>query len=192
MKLLTKILMYCMCIYLVIFTYDNFKKSLPVPVVIKTQTQEIFRTKIETIKVEKLRIKNDILSEQIEKDLIKLKAPKEKIPELTRAILVSHRQTGLNSKLIVALMKTESDFDEKAIGPKNRTTIRYKGLLQTPTASSFPDVDTLHGVRILQQKLKETKGDLQKALALYKGGNNPVANKQAKQVINLYVKLQKD
>ena len=47
----------------------------------------------------------------------------------------------------------------------------------------------LHGVRILQQKLKETNGDISKALALYKGGNNPVAKKQAKHVIEIYENL---
>ncbi len=181
MKLLTRLFIQCMCIYFVVVTYNSLNNSLPVPVLKKQE-----------IKIEILKTKDQLLSEQIEKDLNRLHAPKNKVPELVKAILVSHKQTGLNNKLITALMKTESNFDEQAVGPKNRTPVRYKGILQTPTASSFSDVDTLHGVRILQQKLKETNGDLQKALALYKGGNNPVAHKQAKHVMNLYTQLLKE
>lgn len=181
MKLLTRMFIQCICIYFVMITYNSLNNSLPVP---------IFRN--QDTNVERIKTRDEILTEQIEKDLNRLNAPKNKISDLTKAILVSHKQTGINNKLITALIKTESNFDELAIGPKNRTPIRYKGILQTPTASSFSDVDTLHGIRILQQKLKETHGDLQKALALYKGGNNPVAHKQAKNVINLYTQLLKE
>lgn len=178
MKILTRMFIQCICIYFVLVTYTSLNNSLPVPVL---RNQEV--------KVEVAKTRNELLTKQIEKDLITLKAPKEKIPELTEAILVSHIQTGINNKLITALAKTESNFDEQAIGPKNRTKIRYKGILQTPTSSNFTDVDMLHGVRILQQKLKETNGDISKALALYKGGNNPVAKKQAKHVIEIYENL---
>ena len=183
MKLLTRMFIQVICIYLLVVTYNSLNNSLPVPVMIIKPVVKV---------AEVTKTKDELLCDQIEKDLITLEAPKDKIPELTKAILVSYKQTGLNCKLITALMKSESNFDEHAIGPRNRTPRKYKGILQTPTASSFVDVDTLHGVRILQQKLQETKGDLQKALALYKGGNNPAAHKQARHVISLYVQLQKE
>jgi len=128
--------------------------------------------------------------EEIKADLIKLNVPQAKIQKIAEATYVAYKSTGINPKLILALMKTESNFKEDAIGPVNRTKIRYKGLLQTPSASYFPDVDILHGARILEQKLKVTNNDLLHALALYKGGNNKVAHKQAKEVIILYQKLQ--
>jgi soluble lytic murein transglycosylase-like protein len=169
MKTLVAILMQLVCIYFLVSEYNEFNKALPVPVKI---------------------IKENPVETEIQKDLSKLKAPEKQIPELTKAVLASHQATGINPKLILALMKTESNFKQDAIGPENRTKIRYKGVLQTPTASWFTDVDTLHGVRILQQKLKETNNDLPKALALYKGGNNKVAHSQAKYVLTLYKQLQ--
>jgi soluble lytic murein transglycosylase-like protein len=136
------------------------------------------------------KIENRILKE-IEEDLIVLKAPTAKIPKLAQCVYTTHQVTGINPKLIVALMKTESDFNENAVGPKNRTKIRYKGILQTPTTSNYTDVDILHGVRILEEKLKISNNDLPKALALYKGGDNKVARKQANEVLKIYKSLQK-
>jgi hypothetical protein len=62
--------------------------------------------------------------------------------------------------------------------------------MQTPVASWYSDVDTLHGARILEDKLKFSKHDLKLALALYKGGNNNIAKKQADQVLKIYQDLQ--
>jgi soluble lytic murein transglycosylase-like protein len=82
-------------------------------------------------------------------------------------------------------MKTESDFNKKAVSPKN-----YKGLMQTPKATfEYPEVDTLYGVKILEDKLKSSNGNMLKALALYKGGDNPIARLYAKEVYVLYKKL---
>jgi len=100
----------------------------------------------------KIENENVILTE-IKNDLKTLKADKDKIPELAQAVYTAHQSTGLNPKLITALMKTESNFKINAIGPPNRTHIRYKGLMQTPIATlEFSDVDILHGARILKQK----------------------------------------
>ena len=152
--------------------YNNFSMNLPVAVIIEN------------------KVEHNRVIEQIIKDLRDLKAPERDIQNLANAIYMSHQSTGLNSKLIVALMKTESDFTITSIGPVNRTNIRYKGLMQTPTATlEFSDVDTLHGVRILEQKLKISNNDLRTALALYKGGNNPVAFRQADQVLRVYKQL---
>lgn len=169
MKKLFLLLLEILCIFYIINIFNNFIASLPVPILPAHE--------------------NPIMAE-IKQDLITLKAPPNKIPKLANAVYTSYRATGINPKLVLALMKTESDFQEIAIGPKNKTTIRYKGILQTPTASWFTDVDVLHGVRILEEKLKITQNDLPKALALYKGGNNQVAHKQAKKVIEIYKSLQ--
>jgi len=62
--------------------------------------------------------------------------------------------------------------------------------MQTPVATlEFSDVDTLHGARILKQKLEISNNNLRKALALYKGGNNPTAYRQADQVLSVYMNL---
>ena len=129
--------------------------------------------------------------EQIKTDLVKLKVPNNKIQKIAEATYAAHKSTGINPKLILALIKTESNFKEDALGPPNRTKIRYKGLLQTPTASWYTDVDILHGTRILEDKLKQSQNNLPLALALYKGGDNKVARKQANQVIQLYHQLLK-
>ncbi len=154
-------------IYVVVITYSNLINSFPVSA----------------------KVKENVIINEIRNDLTKLKAPKKIVPELTNAIYIAHQSTGLNTKLITSLMYTESNFNKNAIGPNNRTGIRYKGLLQTPTATWFSDVDTLHGVRILKEKLEITNYNLRNALTLYKGGNNPKALRQADEIIVLYEKL---
>lgn len=133
--------------------------------------------------------KEDPVICDLKKTLVNLKLPITKIDKIATAVYYSHKQTNIDPKLIVALMKTESNFNEKAVGPKNRTKIRYKGIMQTPTASWYPEVDILHGAKILEEKLKIANNDLELALSLYKGGDNKVARKQAQQVLNLYNQL---
>ena len=87
-------------------------------------------------------------------------------------------------------MYTESNFDKKAIGPENWTGIRYKGLMMTPNATYYIDVDTLHGARILKEKLAMADQNLRTALAMYKGGINPTAFRQADAVLGIYRRLQ--
>jgi hypothetical protein len=139
-----------------------------------------------------VKIQENVAIKEIKKDLETLNAPDKKIPEYANSIYIAHQSTGISPKLITSLMKTESNFNIDAIGPPNRTKIRYKSLMQTPTATWFSDVDTLHGARILKEKLEITNHDLRKALALYKGGDNPVAFRQADMVLALYQKLQND
>ncbi len=155
-----------------IICFNSLWNIVPIPVKIETPVSE-----------------SELIKSEIRKDLIALNAPINKISQITEAVYIAHKCTGIDYKLIIALMKTESNFNENAIGPKNRTKIRYKGLMQTPTMSSFNDVDVLHGARILEQKLKIANNDLQLALALYKGGNNSIAHKQAKNVIEIYNSL---
>lgn len=114
-----------------------------------------------------------------------LGAPEEKIQRLTDAIKYASFVTSISEELIIALIKTESNFKAKAISSK-----RYKGLMQTPSATFiYFDVDILHGCRIFEDKLKIAKGNMLRALSLYKGGDNPVAMKYAKQTYNLYTHL---
>jgi len=157
-----------MVVIMIAIAYNDLNTSLPVAV--------------------KIQKENKIITE-IKNDLVRLEAPDNKIQELAEAVYTANQSTGVDHKLIISLMYTESNFNVKATGPPNRTNIRYKGLMQTPTATLFSNVDTLHGVMILKKKLEITDFDLRKALALYKGGNNPVAYRQADQVIKLYKKL---
>lgn len=138
----------------------------------------------------KVAVKGNPIIRDIKLDLKYLGAG-SMVENLTKAVYAAYLTTNINPKILVSLMYTESRFDHKAIGPKNRTNIRYKGIMQTPTATHFADVDVMHGAKILQEKLKRSKGDVQLALAYYKGGNNPVAHKQAKQVMSIFYKLQR-
>lgn len=156
------------CLCFLVVAYNNLTNSLPV-----------------AVKIEK----ENVVIKEIKNNLVALNAPTKKIPELTNAVYTAHTSTGLNPKLITSLMYTESNFKTRATGPVNKTKIRYKGLMQTPTATWFSDVDTLHGARILKEKLAIANNDLRKALALYKGGNNPVALRQADEVLKVYHNL---
>jgi soluble lytic murein transglycosylase-like protein len=138
-----------------------------------------------------VKIKENVVFEEIKKDIKSLEPSVSRLTELSNAVYTSHQSTGLNPKLIIALMYTESGFNKNAIGPKNRTNIRYKGLMQTPSATHFSDVDTLHGARILREKLQITDQNLREALALYKGGRNSIARGQADHVLKIYHQLQK-
>lgn len=112
----------------------------------------------------------------------------EKRKKLSHAINLASRATGFDQEMIVALMKTESDFKSTAISPKG-----YKGLMQTPNASfDYPEVDILYGAKILEEKYSIAKGDILLALSLYKGGNNPEAKKYAKQTLSLYQEIKKN
>lgn len=108
--------------------------------------------------------------------------------ELTKSIKIASSCTGIKEELLIALMKTESDFKSNAVSSKG-----YKGLMQTPKATfEYPEVDTLYGAKILQDKLKYANGDLLQALTLYKGGNNSLARKYAKETLKLYEEILKN
>jgi len=101
---------------------------------------------------------------------------------IARSIKLASRETGIPELLIFSLMKTESSFRRNAVSKKN-----YKGLMQTPKATfDYAEVDVLYGAMILKEKLRLANNDLKLALALYKGGNNKLAHKQAAEVIEIY------
>ena len=103
-------------------------------------------------------------------------------PELARSFYDIGTDTGLDPFLLCSIAQTESRFRLDAVSPRN-----YKGILQTPFATmKWADVDILIGADILKHKLRLSRGDLLKALQLYKGGNNPTALKEAREVLRIY------
>jgi len=93
----------------------------------------------------------------------------------------------LNGFAILCLIKTESDYNRKAISHK-----RYAGLMQTPGMSGYIDLDIRWGVRILKKKLDLAKCDLRKAIALYKGGNNRLARRQAEEFMRRWSQVSRE
>src|SRR5207253_7709128 len=65
----------------------------------------------------------------------------------------------------------------------------YSGLMQTPGMSGYIDLDVRWGVRILKEKLELANYDLKTAIALYKGGNNRLARKQAEEFMRRWRKV---
>jgi soluble lytic murein transglycosylase-like protein len=104
-------------------------------------------------------------------------------------IFVSATSKNIDPILWVANIECESEFKITAKSKKG-----YKGLSQTPKAAmktGFELGDLTYGACVLDEKLKIAKGDMTKAMMLYKGGNNPAAKKCADKVFALYHKLQK-
>ena len=103
-------------------------------------------------------------------------------PKLARSFYDIGTDNQLDPLLLCSLAQTESRFRLNARSPKD-----YKGILQTPFATmKWADVDILIGAKILKDKLWLSDGDLLKAIQLYKGGNNPEALKEAKEVLRIY------
>jgi hypothetical protein len=133
--------------------------------------------------------KRDSLMEASRYSLIHRGAPEDQIETLSRAVTnackVSNHQ--ISPALVVSLMYTESGFKKDAVSSDG-----YMGLMQTPWASAkWPDVDILLGVRILEEKLRLANNNLQLALALYKGGNNRLAHRRARDTLRIYSDLSK-
>jgi hypothetical protein len=118
----------------------------------------------------------------LRESLVYLQCPGHQILSVEHGIKIASNATGIGEMLIASLLYTESGFRVSATSPKG-----YRGIAQTPTATmKYAEVDILHGAFILQDKLRITNGNMFRALSLYKGGNNPVAQKQAKQVLQVY------
>ena len=133
--------------------------------------------------------KRDSLMEASRYSLLHRGAPEDQIDTLSRAVTnackASNRQ--ISPALVVSLMYTESGFKKNAVSSDG-----YMGLMQTPWASTkWPDVDILLGVRILEEKLRIANNNLQLALALYKGGDNRLAHRRARETLRIYHDLSK-
>jgi len=111
-------------------------------------------------------------------------ADKNKIPLLSRSVANASRVTDFSPALIVALMKTESQFKRDAVSSKG-----YKGEMQTVWASEYSEVNILFGAKVLETKYRIAGGDLLRALSLYKGGDNPEARRYAQKTMSLYMTL---
>lgn len=96
--------------------------------------------------------------------LSKMGVPESKLNELAIAFRSASLLTGVNEDLIMALSYTESEYNKFA-----RSRLGYKGLMQIPEPLWDPDINVLRGVKILQEKMLESKGDLKGALVRYKG-----------------------
>jgi|GEM_PF-893810 len=105
---------------------------------------------------------------------------------LIPSINLASQQTKLSPEFIIALMHSESGFDERAISSKG-----YKGLMQIPYAVYYPDANILIGARIFQEKMVLAKGNMIMAIILYKGYANDIVRgrMQAEKVLRLYHKL---
>lgn len=106
--------------------------------------------------------------------------------KIATGLKISQQVTGISPPLMASVLKTESDFKKNAISPKG-----YKGMAQTPTATmEYEEVDILHGAMILRDKIHIANGNVLKGLALYKGGDNPLAWKLARETYDLYKSLE--
>lgn len=142
-------------------TVNNFHQEIPQPVRI-SEDSRLARTE----------------------QAIRLLGRKSNIAE---AIYSGATANKLDPVLVATLIETESEFNIRAKSNKG-----YMGLLQTPVAirkQGFEEVDVMLGCCILKEKLRYADGNMLRALQLYKGGNNPVALKQAQQVLKLYSEL---
>lgn len=167
LSIITKVVILVLLIGNLVYKVNEFNGGLPVPITISVSESK------EDARIVKM---NGVLKD--------LGCPSKAIPKISPAIIECSDKINIDPILIAVLMKTESTFDKNAQSPKG-----YEGLMQTPTSSGFEDVDTLHGCRKLEEKMKYAKGDIKLALALYKGGDNNMAHRQAEQVIKLYKKM---
>lgn len=124
-------------------------------------------------------------TDYVAESLVSLGAPTKKIGQLSEAVQNASRATALPWQLLIALMYTESTFDEDAVSKK-----RYKGLMQIPQEIPYADANILVGARILEDKVRIANGDLHVALAMYKGGRDiPQARRYAAHTIAVYRRL---
>jgi len=88
------------------------------------------------------------------------------------------RKHGLDSSLIKAVIRAESDFDKHAVSTKGA-----QGLMQLmpetakelEVEDSFDPVENIHaGVRYLKRQMKNFQNDVALALAAYNAGENAV------------------
>lgn len=109
--------------------------------------------------------------------------------KLVNAIGFASQQNNISPDLIIALTWTESNFNAKALSCCNGG--KYKGLMQIPHAVFYTDANILIGTRILREKINYAKGDMIKAILMYKGYplDSSRGHEQVRKVFVLYRKL---
>lgn len=106
--------------------------------------------------------------------------------KVAKAVDLASKQSGISPEFLIALMHSESTGNTKAV-----SSMGYKGLMQIPHAVYYADANMLIGAHIFNEKMLQAKGDVVKALCLYKG--YPIGStrglQQARKVLALYNKL---
>lgn len=113
-----------------------------------------------------------------------LKLSNDKIPKYTKSGILAANVAGVDPVLLMCLYWTESRFSLTA-----KSSMGFKSIAQTPSATGFVEADMMHGANILQEKMRIADGNLHKAICFYKGSKynkNSVGYKQASEVIALY------
>lgn len=119
--------------------------------------------------------------------LVEFGVPFNKVDQIYAAIKQASTMTHIDMDLIAALMKTESEFNDKAKGGRNKC---YFGLMQIPYKIYDIRKNVLIGTFILEEKIKDADGNLKVAIARYKGWRVPKeGEKQANRVLSLYRQL---
>ena len=106
--------------------------------------------------------------------------------EVSWAVEGAERASGISKDLLIAVIKTESNFNKYAVSSKN-----YMGLMQIPHPLWDADSNVMVGSKILKDKLRITDGNLRHALCLYKGWrtHDRKGLQKADEVIRIYKTL---
>jgi soluble lytic murein transglycosylase-like protein len=108
---------------------------------------------------------------------------------IAESVELAAKRSGISIDFLIALMKTESEGKQYVVSNKG-----YKGLMQIPHSVFYSDANVLIGAHIFREKLHQAKGDVIKALCLYKGypvGSNR-GKEQADKVMMIYNRLKEE
>lgn len=143
---------------------NEFQSSLPQPVQIKEDSKLVETKKALTL---------------LGRDL-----------SFAEPIYHSAKAGNIDPVLWACNIECESEYKITAKSKKG-----YKGLGQTPKAvmkTGYITADLTYASCVYKEKLSIAKGNPKLALALYKGGNNPQAHKDAEKVFVLYHKIKNE
>jgi len=126
--------------------------------------------------------------QRIEQCLERVGVPEGRTERIAEGVRLAANHHDLSPEFLIALAFTESSFKERAISSKN-----YKGYLQIPHALWEPAENFLVGARIMKEKLEMARGNVRKAIILYKGWpvDSPRGIYEANKVLRLYNRLLK-
>lgn len=106
-----------------------------------------------------------------------LGCPEEKLNRYTLSCVLGAQVAKVDPVLIACLMWTESRFN-----PTARSSMGYKGVMQTPTSTGYVEADTMHGCNKLRDHLQMADGVMVRALTNYKGSKKMMILKNGKMV----------